>query len=220
MAFSKKQYENFVRTIIVAAVAKEFRKAKIIENAVKRALEDGKIATGGLAKPSFTGSMIPSRDDRWLLDRESVIVSVGKVEQGLPRNIDVTLNIKFGVDGDYVFTRSDVDANYPSSFPNVGAIKTWIQAKSDRGLMTFTYRNKTADLSNPKVLDRIAYAVGKSIKTQGIKDKYKSNYFEQVSSEADAVLNAALAKASSRVMEKYEEEFYNSITNILDTNIL
>ena len=79
MAFSKRQYENFIRTIVVAAVAKEFRRAKIVEGIVKRAKADGKVATGGLIRPDVTGSIIPTRDDRWLLDKKSVQVNVGRV---------------------------------------------------------------------------------------------------------------------------------------------
>lgn len=220
MAFSKKQYENFIRTIIVAAVAKEFRKAKIVERVVNRAKEDGKIATGGLTNPSLTGSIIPSRDDRWLLDRESLLVNVGKVDQGLPTRVDVQLNISFGLEPEYVFTRKDVDAKYPSSFPNVSSIKGWIRAKSSRGLMSFTYNGKPADISNEKQLNSLAYLIGRKIKDKGISKKYKSDFFKPVKNEVDNVLDIALNKASERIIEKYEQEFYSSVINVIDKNIL
>lgn len=220
MAFSKKQYENFVRTITVAAVAKGFRKAKIVESLIKRAISDGKVATGGLIRPDVSNSIIPTRDDRWLLSRDSVIIRVGKVEQGLPKSISVELNVSFGTDPDYVFTRKDNDAEYPASFPNVARIKTWIRAKSDKGLMSFSYRNKPADLNNQKVLNRIAYLISRKIKDEGIQERYKSNYFKPVKNQVQKSLDKALSSASQRIAEKYEEEFYNSVTNIIDKNIL
>lgn len=220
MAFSKKQYENFIRTIVVAAVAKEFRRAEIVKGIIDRAKNDGKIATGGLTKPELTSSIIPTREDRWLLDKESVSVRVGKVEQGLPTNVGVEVNVKFGVEGEYVFTRNDIDAKYPSSYPNVDAIRLWIKAKSNRGLMTFTYNDEPADLNNPKVVNRIAYLIGRRIKKQGINKKYKSDYFKPVKNQVSNVLDKALFNASERIVEKYQQEFYSSVLNIIDENIL
>lgn len=220
MAFSKKQYENFVRTITVAAVAKQFKKAKIVERLVKRAISDGKIATGGLSRPDLTNSVIPTRDDRWLLSKDSVIINIGKVDEGLPKSISVELNVSFGTDPDYAFTRKDINADYPLKFPNINRIKTWIKAKSDRGLMSFSYKNKPADLNNEKVVNRIAYLISRKIKKEGISQKYKSNYFKPVKDEVQKSLDKAIFNASKRVIEKYEEDFYNSVINIIDKNIL
>lgn len=221
MAFSKRQYENFIRTIVVAAVAKEFRRAKIVEGIVKRAKADGKVATGGLIRPDVTGSIIPTRDDRWLLDKKSVQVNVGRVVYNVPLKISVELNIEYGTDPDYVFTRSDTDAQWPrGTFPDVNKIKTWIVAKTSRGLLNFKYRNKPLDVSNEKQIERVAYVVGRSISRKGVNRKYKSDYFKPVKNQVQKVLEAGISKASDRIIEKYQEELYSSVINTIDTNVV
>lgn len=220
MAFSKKQYENFIRTIVVASVAKEFRSASIIKKAIDAAKNDNKIATGGLIRPDVTGSMIPSRDDRWLLPRESVRIDIGSVENNLPSNINVSIEVEFGVDEDYYFTRSDVDGDWESSYmPNTSAIKKWILAKSRRGI-SFTYKNKQADLSNPTQLNSVSYVISKSIRDNGFKSEYRSDYFKNVDGRVKKVLTKSLQNASTRIMEKYEEDVYNSILEAIDLNIV
>lgn len=220
MAFTKRQYENFIRTIIVAAVAKEFRRAKIIEGVIKRAKADGKVATGGLIRPDVTNSIIPTRDDRWLLKRESVKVNVGKVMYNVPTNVSVELNIEYGVDPDYIYTRRDINAQWPlGKLPNVDRIKTWVIAKSSRGLLNFKYRGKPLDVDNEKQVSRVAFAVRRSIGRKGISTKYKSNYFKPVKDEVNEALRIGVAKASDRIVEKYQEDIYNSIVNTIDINV-
>jgi hypothetical protein len=220
MAFNQRQYENLIRTIVVGAVAKEFRKAKIIKKATDRAVKDGKIATGALSRPDVTGSMIPTRDDRWLLNKDSIIVRVGSVENGLPSAISVDVKVDFGVDEDYAFTRKDINAKYPNKFPNLDNIKVWIKSKSQRGLIRFDYNGKPADLNNDKVVSRIAYAVGRKIKKEGISKRYRSNYFKPVENEVDKVLSIAMFNASQRILDKYEQELYSSILEAVDINIV
>lgn len=220
MGFSTRQYENFIRTIIVASVAKEFRRAKIVEGVIKRAKADGKVATGGLIRPDATGSIVPTRDDRWLLKKESVKVSVGKVVYNVPLRVSVELNIEYGVDPDYIYTRRDINAQWPlGKLPNVNRIKTWIIAKSSRGLLNFKYRGKPLDVSSDKQVSRVAFAVRRSIARKGISNKYKSNYFKPVKDEVNEVLRTGIAKASDRIVEKYQEDIYNSVVNIIDINV-
>lgn len=221
MAFSKRQYENFIRTIIVASVAKEFRRAKIIDGVIKRAKNDKKVATGGLIRPDVTGSIIPSRDDRWLLNKDSVIVNVGTLKNGLPTKIQVTLNIEYGTDGDYVFTRKDLNAKWPKGkMPNVNRIKFWLRAKTSRGLLNFKYRGVPLDPSNEVHLDRAAYVVARSIARKGIKEEYKSNYFKDVGKKVKKTVDLGVSKASGRIIEKYQEELYDSIVQVIDVNII
>lgn len=221
MAFSRKQYENFIRTIVVAAVTKEFRRAKIIEGVINRAKADGKVATGGLIRPDLTNSIIPTRDDRWLLDKKSVQVNVGKVVYNVPLKISVELNIEYGTDPDYVFTRSDINAQRKrGSLPNFGNIKTWIIAKTTRGLLNFKYRGKPLDVNNEKQVSRVAYVVMRSIAAKGISKKYRSDYFKPVKNQVQKVLEAGISKASDRIIEKYQEELYSSVINTIDTNVV
>lgn len=219
MAFSASQFKNFIRTIVVAAVAKEFRNAKIIEAALSKAQADGKVATGGLIRPDLTGSILPTKDDRWLIKPDAVIVEVGSVSDGLPENINVNLRVEFGVDNEYYFTRSDVDGDYEGSFPEVEQIRRWIIAKQGRG-MQFTYKDKPADLSNPTHLTSIAFLIGRKIMREGFDRHRRSDYFEDVGDKVDAVLRRGLERASSRVLEKYEEELYNAIVEAIDINIV
>lgn len=220
MAFSKRQYENFIRVIVVAAIAKEFRKAKIIESAVKKAITDGKVATGGLIRPDVTGSMIPSRDDRWLIKKEAVQVNVGSVVYNTPLRVSVNIQLEYGTDENYIYTRRELNAKWPlGKLPNVNRIKTWIIAKSSRGMINFTYRGKPLDTSNDKQVTRMAFTIRRSIGRKGIKEKYKSNYFEKVGDKAEKAVQAGLRKASDRIVEKYQQEIFRSSVEMIDKNI-
>ena len=86
--------------------------------------------------------------------------------------------------------------------------------------MSFSYKNKPADLNNEKVVNRIAYLISRKIKKEGISQKYKSNYFKPVKDEVQKSLDKAIFNASKRIIEKYEEDFYSSVINIIDKNIL
>ena len=72
---SKKQFENRVKVITVAAVGKEFKKAKIIERIIKAAKAKGHVATGKLTNPKKSRSITPFSDDRWLIRKDAVKVS-------------------------------------------------------------------------------------------------------------------------------------------------
>lgn len=221
MGFSKKQYQNFIRIVMVAAVAKEFRKAKIIEGVTNRAISDNKIATGRLINPESTGSIIPSRDDKWLIDRRSIVVSVGSIKYNLPSKIQVSLSVSYGVDDNYVFTRNDINAEYPEgTTPNINAIKNWIVSKSQTGLLRFTYKGKALDTSNDKQVSSVAYLIGRKISKEGISKKYRSDYFKPVDNKAKDVLQKGIFKASNRIMDLYENELYNSVLEAVDINIV
>lgn len=220
MGFSKKQYQNFIRIVIVAAVAKEFRKAKIIEGVTNKAMSDNKIATGRLINPESTGSIIPSRDDKWLIDRRSIVVSVGNVKYNLPSKIQVSLSISYGVEDKYVFTRNDINAKYPEKTPPRNPIKTWIISKSQKGLLRFTYKGKALDTSNDKQVNSVAYLIARKISKEGISKKYRSDYFKPVDNKAKDVLQKGIFKASNRIMDLYENELYNSVLEAVDINIV
>ena len=50
--------------------------------------------------------------------------------------------------------------------------------------------------------------------------KYKSDYFKPVKDQVQRTLEAGIDKASERIIQKYEEELYNSVVNTIDTNVV
>ena len=58
MAFTAKQYQNFIKVIMVAAIAKEFRNASIIKRIIANAKAEDHIATGSLIRPDATGDRL------------------------------------------------------------------------------------------------------------------------------------------------------------------
>ena len=94
---SPKQLEGDIRLVVVAAVAKEFRKSSIIARIIANIRNQNMVVRGGLANPKKSNSLIPNGDDQWLVNKDSVKVRVVADTQGVVRDIYVSVNIRYGV---------------------------------------------------------------------------------------------------------------------------
>ena len=98
MAFSEGQYKNFIKVIVVAAVAKEFRKSAIIKKVVNKIKSQDLVATGELSNPQLTGSILPSRDDKFLVEKGGVVVKTAKIgPKGTPVATEISVRLRYGL---------------------------------------------------------------------------------------------------------------------------
>lgn len=209
-----RQYENRIKIIVVAAVAKQFRRSRIIDRVIATAQSDGAVASGRLINPESSGSIIPFRDDQWLNRKGAVDVSVGEIKNNSPSKINVRVNIEYGLDEKYDTLREDRER--ARVYPNITAIKNWIRDKSRRGI-SFTYRNGELDISNDKHLTSVAFAVSKGIKKDGIKNK--SKLFNPFTEGSDNVYNTVvrgMANSEARIIELYDPILLSAVEDILE----
>lgn len=166
---SPKQIENQIRVIVVAALAKEFRKSQIIKRIIAIAKKNDHIATGALIKPSATASITPSSDDRWLIKRDAVQVKVMK-GKSLPSGVLVRLKIEFGIEPQYFWlSERSPDKRW---WPNGTAIENWIKLKARRGKRFYIKQRggeKVMDPGNPSDVSRVAYVISRHLAANGIK---------------------------------------------------
>lgn len=212
-----KQLENRIRIVVVAAVAKEFRRSRIIEKIVNRAKADGAVATGALISPEKSKSILPYRDDQWLTKKGAVQVRVGTMIHDTPEYIDIRVNLEYGIDSKYETLRDD--RTRTGGLPNIGDIKKWIVAKSKRGV-AFTYKNGRLDLSNDKHLTTVAFLISKGIKKDGIKNRsafYRS--FKNSRTGVVATAQRGLARSEERIVELYNPLFIDALSDILEQYI-
>lgn len=166
---SPKQIQNMIRVIVVAALAKEFRKSEIIKRIIKNVKKNDHIATGGLARPDVSGAINPSADDKWLIRPDAVIVRVITSANKVV-GVTVRLNIKHGVEPQY-FWLSGKSPN-KAWWPNGERIEEWIRLKAKRGKkFTITERGIKRNIDPESISDvsRVAYVISRSIASKGIK---------------------------------------------------
>ncbi len=139
---SPKQLEGDIRLVVVAAIAKEFRKSAIIARVISNIKSQGMVVRGGLANPKKSKSLIPTSDDRWLVNKDSVRVSVVTNSKGVVRDIFVRLNIEYGVNpkSDYYYLAEGTKRKKWS--PNGNRIKKWVQDRMAKGDSFYTYDSK------------------------------------------------------------------------------
>lgn len=166
---SPKQIQNMIKVIVVAALAKEFRKSEIIKRIIKNAKKNDHIATGGLIRPDVSGAIDPSADDKWLIKPDSVIVRVISTGSQVV-GVTVRLNIKHGVEPQYFWlSGKSPDKKW---WPNGERIEEWIKLKARRGkVFTITERGvkRNMDPSNISDVNRVSYVISRSIAKKGIK---------------------------------------------------
>lgn len=127
MAFSEAQYKNFIKVIVVAAVAKEFRKSAIMEKIYNKIRQQNLIATGELVAFRATKAIIPTRDDRFLVDEGGVFVKTVKIGPAqTPVAAEIRIKIRYGLTEEKYFylTKGSPDNRW---FPNVDNIAKWIK---------------------------------------------------------------------------------------------
>ena len=204
---SKKQFENRVKVITVAAVGKEFRKSKIIERILKAAKNKGHVATGQLTNPSKSRSITPFSDDRWLIRKDAVKVTAVQIpsKQFIVKNL--TVRVRYGLNGKYQ-NLSSAFTNKTRWRPPVAAIAKWIRAKKGRGEFT-----NVAD----KDVRRVAFAIAKKIESSGIKSTSFANSFFNKTNGVRKTLDKGINRAAFRLDELYATSIEISIAKNVTT---
>jgi hypothetical protein len=204
MGLSKKQYENLIRTIVVSKVSTELIKAKIVSRI--RAAAKNHLDTGGLTYGSryFT----PTSDDQWLVKRESVKISVGSVETGLPSSININVNISFDLNYRYyyLYHKSKKHAWRPNGY----AIINWVRRKAQAGKEFLIYDKKSGEWKSEipateTQVKRVAFMVARKIERKGIT---KTDIFKPLegSNGMKAALKRGVNKSLVRIGELYDEQ--------------
>jgi hypothetical protein len=214
MALTAKQYQNLIKVIMVAAVAKEFRKASIIKKIIANAKSENHIATGALIRPDVTGSMTPSSDDKWISEADKGIsVTVGNVEYGIPSDVKIRIELGYGLDFRYNFLSANTDQKERG--PKKGVIRKWVQIKAERG-HSWEYKGKTVNSSDKTKLDQVAFLISRSISRNGIKKTKLADPFKDKSNGVDATLRKGFLKGVERVTERFGVQTYKSVVEALE----
>ena len=215
MAFTAKQYQNFIKVIMVAAVAKQFRNAAIIKRIVANAKAKDHIATGSLIRPDATGSITPSSDDKWISEAsKGISVVVGGVEYGIPSDVTIRIEIGYGLDFRYNFLNGT--ESLTEKGPSKEAIKRWVKIKADRG-HTWELKGKAVSANDESKLNAVAFLIRRSMKSKGIRQTKFAEPFKDKSTGVDATLRKGFLKGIDRVTERFEVETYNSVVDALET---
>lgn len=204
MARSKKQLENQMRLVVVAAVAKEFRKSAIISTIVKIAKSKDMVATGKLTNPESSNSLVPNRDDRWLVKKDSIKVVIGSYRNNIPQSVKIMTNIQYGLGPDSQYYSVLWEKSKKKKwYPKIDPIQSWVMKK---GIS-----------SDVKESRRIAFRIAKSMGKKGIKKRTNFlNPFEYKDKGFDATLQRGINKAAARMIDLYGETLIEAI----DTSLL
>lgn len=202
---SKRQFENRVKVIAVAAIGKEFRKAKIIERIVQAAKQKGHVASGQLTNPKKSRSITPFADDRWLIRKDAVKVTAVQIpsKQFIVKNL--TVRVRYGLNGKYQ-NLSSAFTNNTKWRPPVAAIAKWIKLKKTRGEFT--------DVKN-KDVRRVAFAIANKIEERGIKSTSFANSFFSKVNGVRKTLDRGINKTAARLDELYATSIDVSIAKML-----
>lgn len=214
MARTKAQYENEIRTIVVAKVISEFRKARIIERIRGFVKMNNNVYTGALAEGK-DNTLFPNRDDQWLINKESVEVVVTNVDSnGLPDEIIIKVTLDYGVNYKYL-GMSKRSKTIWQRLPNGYAIQDWVEARINAGGIFLIEKTKDnwvpARRGNASDRNRAAYMIARKIKAEGIT---KTN-FDRPFNEVEDRLNLGLSRAEKRIVELYESSVIESIDEIM-----
>lgn len=215
MAFSESQYKNFIKVIVVGAVAKEFRKSAIMKKITANIKKDNLIATGELVAFRATGAILPSADDRFLVEKGGVLVKSVKIGPNkTPVATQIVVKIRYGLtEGKYFYlTKGSPNKRW---FPNVNKIEEWVRTKKAKGFA----KGKMEKANTESQIRSVAYGIAKSISMEGIK---KSNFLEPFKDKrygVDASLARANKRITKRLLDLYETTFVE-IQNDVISNIL
>lgn len=202
---SKKQFENRVKVIAVAAIGREFKKAKIIEGIIKKAKQKGHVATGKLTNPKKSRSLTPFSDDRWLIRKDAVKVTALRLPSNQFIVLNLTVRVRYGLNGKYQ-NLSQAFSNNKKWRPPVSAIAKWIRAKQKRG--------QFSDVAS-KDVRRVAFAIATKIEQKGIKKTSFANQFFNKQTGVQAVLNRGINKTVTRLDFLYASSIEKTIVNIM-----
>jgi len=214
---SPKQLEGDIRLVVVAAVAKEFRKSKIISRILANIKNQDMVVSGGLVNPSKSNSLIPKADDQWLINKDSVKVRVISDSKGIVRDIFVSLNIRYGVNpqSDYYYLAQGTKNKKWT--PNGNRIKKWVQDRMAKGDAFYTYDSKGGrKKATAKDANKISYLITRSLAKKGLRKRSFANPFEYKTNGVNATLLKAKRNYEGRIYEKYL--IYTS--SIIDAEII
>ena len=203
---SLSQFRNRVKTIVVAKVSTEFRRAGIVKRIIANAKNEGHISKGNLTNPQRTRSITPFSDDRWLIRKDAVKISVVELpsQQFMVSNITITL--RYGVNNKYKAL-----AHYePKVFvrPSTDVISNWIRNKQQNG----TWKGEYVPENRIK---SVSFAIARHMKNNGIK---KSNFTKPFFDRRTGVrptLAKAMAKVATRLDSLYAQALQRSVVKII-----
>ena len=200
-----RQFANIVKVIVVAEIGKEFKRARIIGRIIANAKAEGHIASGQLTNPKSSRSLTPFSDDRWLIRKDAVKVSVATLpsQQYIVRNL--TVRVRYGLNGKYR-QLSTLFSQKKTWFPPPNAIATWIRQKQAYGKFT--------DVT-PENINRVAFAISRSIEQKGIKRTNFANAFFHKQTGVDPTLKRGMNKASAKLNKMYATSIERSIARTI-----
>jgi len=199
------QFKNRVKVIAVARIGAEFKKAKIIERIISSAKSKGHVATGRLINPTTSRSITPFSDDRWLIRKDAVKVSVVTLPSEEFMVSNLTVRVRYGLNGKYQ-NLSEAFTKNKKWFPPVNAIANWIRAKQGKGEFT--------DVA-PENVKRVAFAIARRQQKSGIKKTNFANHFFNKRNGVEATLAKGLNQTTIRLNELYATSIGRSITKMI-----
>lgn len=220
MAFSESQYKNFIKVIVVAAVAKEFRKSAIMQKIYNNIKKYNLISTGELLAFRASKAIIPTRDDRFLVDGGGVIVKTVKIgPKNTPIATEISIKIRYGLTEEKYFNLTTGSGN-KKWFPNIDNIAEWVKIKKARGNSFTIAKNGVRRQANKEwEIKSVAFLVARKIAKQGIDKKDFTEPFENKKYGVEASLRRANNKIQNRISELYGDALVD-IQNDVISNIL
>ena len=199
------QFRNKVKVIAVAKIGAAFKKARIIERIISSAKANGHEATGKLVNPKQSRSLTPFADDRWLIRKDAVRVKVIELPSKQFAVSDITVKIRYGLNGKYQNLSSAFSAK-KAWMPPVNAIANWIRAKQGRG--------QFQDVKE-KNIRRVAFGIALKINKRGIKQTSFANHFFNKTNGVQATLNKGIKNTTKRLDTLYATSVERSITKMM-----
>ena len=214
---SPKQLEGDIRLVVVAAVAKEFRKSSIIARIIANIRNQNMVVRGGLANPKKSNSLIPNGDDQWLVNKDSVKVRVVADTQGVVRDIYVSINVRYGVNPQSEYYYLAEGTKNKKWSPNGNRIKKWVQDRMAKGDSFYAYDSKgNKRKAKAKDAGKVSFLIARSLRRKGLRKRSFANPFEYKNNGVNATLLKAKKSYEGRIYEKYL--IYTS--SIIDAEII
>lgn len=220
MAFSEAQYKNFIKVIVVAAVAKEFRKSAIMQKIYNKIKDNNLIASGELLAFRASKAIIPTRDDRFLVDEGGVFVKTVEIgPRQTPIATEIKIKIRYGLtEGKYFYlTKGSPDNRW---FPRIDNIARWIRTKQARGnSFTITRNGIEREAVKDWEIKSVAFSIAKSMSENGID---KKDFLEPFNDKRYGV-EASLFRANKKIIERLSELYgttFVDVQNDVISNVL
>lgn len=231
---SEAQYRNIIKVIVVAAISRELRKAKIVERVVKRIKRDKLVATRELSTPKLTGSILPSTDDRFLINKNSVVIDIIRMSQygkQYPMVANVSVNIRYGLD-EPKYRMLVAGTPYREKGVPEAALSEWISVKKNqrsqfRNGRGFYVQTKGKDGKRKEIAydeskawhrNQLRYILNMSIKYSEFKSDFLKPFDDKQRGVAASV-NKARPKIINRLEELYETQIRNFVVDALNISL-